>query len=64
MKQEVNCFLVCLFCGETLTTEQMTVSVWEWILEAADTTVVTMEWAMYELAKDPKRQVIVSVIDT
>ncbi|XP_050128231.1 ent-kaurene oxidase-like isoform X1 [Malus sylvestris] len=55
--QEVNCFLDYLLCeGKTLTTEQITVSVWESILEAADTTVVTMEWAMYELAKHPKRQ--------
>lgn len=31
--------------------------VWETIIEAADTTLVTTEWAIYELAKDPIRQV-------
>lgn len=31
--------------------------VWEEIIEASDTTIVTTEWAMYELSKDPNRQV-------
>jgi ent-kaurene oxidase len=30
--------------------------VWEAIIEAADTTSVTTEWAMYEVARDPNRQ--------
>lgn len=31
---------------------------WETIIETSDTTLVVTEWAMYELAKDPKRQAI------
>lgn len=31
-------------------------SLWEPIIETADTTMVTTEWAMYELAKNPKKQ--------
>ncbi|CAB4296407.1 unnamed protein product [Prunus armeniaca] len=55
--EEVNSFLDYLLCeAKTLTTEQITIFVWEAILEAADTTLVTTEWAMYELAKDQNRQ--------
>lgn len=35
---------------------------WEPIIETSDTTMVTTEWAMYELAKDPMRQVYVILI--
>ncbi|BBN06093.1 protein MpKOL1 [Marchantia polymorpha subsp. ruderalis] len=31
-------------------------SIWEPIIESADTTLVTSEWALYEIAKDPKMQ--------
>lgn len=31
--------------------------VWEAVIEAADTTLVTTEWAMYEVAKHPEKQV-------
>ncbi|XP_031120170.1 ent-kaurene oxidase, chloroplastic [Ipomoea triloba] len=41
---------------QTLTEKQLQMSVWEEIIETSDTTVVTTEWAMYELAKDPERQ--------
>ncbi|KAG8094562.1 hypothetical protein GUJ93_ZPchr0012g19348 [Zizania palustris] len=40
----------------TLTDEQVTLLVWEAVIEAADTTLVTAEWAMYELAKNPEKQ--------
>lgn len=36
----------------------MLMLVWEVIIETSDTTMVSTEWAMYELAKDPERQVI------
>lgn len=36
--------------------------VWEPIIEASDTILVTSEWALYELAKDPKRQVLLSLV--
>lgn len=58
MKQRVNSLLDYLLCeAKTLTMEQITIFVWEAILEAADTTLVTTEWAMYELAKHQNRQV-------
>uniref|UniRef100_A0A2N9IXN9 ent-kaurene monooxygenase n=1 Tax=Fagus sylvatica TaxID=28930 RepID=A0A2N9IXN9_FAGSY len=55
--EEVNCFLNYLLSeAKTLTNEQITMLVWETIIETSDTTLVTAEWAMYELAKDPNRQ--------
>ncbi|KAG8094559.1 hypothetical protein GUJ93_ZPchr0012g18983 [Zizania palustris] len=36
--------------------EQLTLLVWEVLVESADTTLVTAEWAMYELAKNPDKQ--------
>jgi ent-kaurene oxidase len=45
--------------NKLLTDEQLTMLVWEAILESADTTMVTTEWAMYELAKNPEKQVSV-----
>lgn len=32
--------------------------VWEAIIETSDTALVAAEWAMYEIAKDPKGQVV------
>jgi ent-kaurene oxidase len=40
-----------------VTEEQMIMLLWEPIIETSDTTLVTAEWAMYELAKDKNRQV-------
>jgi ent-kaurene oxidase len=40
----------------SLTEEQLTMLVWEELIEAADTTLVATEWAMYELAKNPEKQ--------
>lgn len=42
---------------ETLTEEHLISLVWEVIIEASDTTAVLTEWAMYQLAKNPDRQV-------
>nr|KJB63786.1 hypothetical protein B456_010G015900 [Gossypium raimondii] len=42
--------------GETLTMDQLAMLLWETIIETADTTLVTTEWAMYQLAKDTIRQ--------
>ncbi|KAF6143398.1 hypothetical protein GIB67_029567 [Kingdonia uniflora] len=36
---------------KALTDEQILMLIWETIIEASDTTLVTTEWAMYELAK-------------
>uniref|UniRef100_A0A0E0LCU2 Ent-kaurene oxidase n=1 Tax=Oryza punctata TaxID=4537 RepID=A0A0E0LCU2_ORYPU len=50
------CYLDFLLAENTLTDEQLTMLVWEALIEAADTTLVTTEWAMYELAKNPDKQ--------
>nr|AAY42951.1 kaurene oxidase [Stevia rebaudiana] len=42
--------------AQTLTDQQLLMSLWEPIIESSDTTMVTTEWAMYELAKNPKLQ--------
>jgi ent-kaurene oxidase len=56
-KEVMDCYLDFLLSqGQTLTEEQISMLVWETIIESADTTMVTVEWAMYELAKDPSRQ--------
>ncbi|RID59546.1 hypothetical protein BRARA_F02767 [Brassica rapa] len=47
-----DCYLNYLMSeGKTLTMEQIAILVWETIIETADTTLVTTEWAIYELAK-------------
>ncbi|KAJ0747722.1 putative ent-kaurene monooxygenase [Helianthus annuus] len=43
--------------AQTLTDHQLLMSVWEPIIESSDTTMVTTEWAIYELAKNPHIQV-------
>lgn len=57
--EEVNCFVDFLLSeaktlSSTLTMEQITMLVWEIILETTDTTLVTTEWAMYQLGKELK----------
>ncbi|XP_071693614.1 ent-kaurene oxidase-like [Rutidosis leptorrhynchoides] len=42
--------------AQTLNDEQLLMSLWEPIIESSDTTMVTTEWAMYELCKNPKLQ--------
>jgi len=49
-------YLDFLLAQNTLTDENLTLLVWEAIIESADTTLVTTEWAMYELSKDSKKQ--------
>uniref|UniRef100_A0ACD5V1Q6 Uncharacterized protein n=1 Tax=Avena sativa TaxID=4498 RepID=A0ACD5V1Q6_AVESA len=49
-------YLDFLIAEKSLTDEELTMLVWEAIVEGADTTLVTTEWAMYELAKTPKKQ--------
>ncbi|KAJ1259648.1 hypothetical protein BS78_10G172000 [Paspalum vaginatum] len=49
-------YLDFLLAENTLTDEQLLMLVWEAVIEAADTTLVTTEWAMYELAKHPEKQ--------
>ena len=59
MEQGENCYLNYLLSEvKTLTEKQISILAWETIIETADTTVVTTEWAMYELAKSPNQQVI------
>ena len=40
-----------------MTETQLAMLLWEPIIESSDTTLVTTEWAIFELAKDPERQV-------
>jgi ent-kaurene oxidase len=55
--ETVDCYLDFLLSeGQTLTKDQISMLVWETIIETADTTMVTTEWAMYELAKNPSLQ--------
>ncbi|XP_060199528.1 ent-kaurene oxidase isoform X2 [Lycium barbarum] len=55
--EELNsCIDYLLSEAKTLTEKQILMLLWEAIIETSDTTVVSTEWAMYELAKDPKRQ--------
>ncbi|KAK6115870.1 hypothetical protein DH2020_008139 [Rehmannia glutinosa] len=42
--------------AKTLSEQQMLMLLWEAIIESSDTTLVTTEWALYELAKDRERQ--------
>ncbi|XP_030513543.1 ent-kaurene oxidase, chloroplastic-like [Rhodamnia argentea] len=42
--------------AKTLSEEQIAILLWEVIIQASDTTLVTTEWALYELAKNPKYQ--------
>ncbi|XP_059636666.1 ent-kaurene oxidase-like [Cornus florida] len=55
--EEMNCYLDYLLNeAKTLSEKQIGMLLWEVIIETSDTTLVTTEWAMYELAKDPMRQ--------
>ncbi|KDP38413.1 hypothetical protein JCGZ_04338 [Jatropha curcas] len=54
--EERNCFLDFLLSEGLLTEKQISMLVWELIIEASDTTLVSTEWAIYELAKNPKYQ--------
>jgi ent-kaurene oxidase len=49
-------YLDFLVAENAVTDEQLMMLMWEAIIEAADTTLVTTEWAMYQLAKNPEIQ--------
>ncbi|OIW09324.1 hypothetical protein TanjilG_01295 [Lupinus angustifolius] len=55
--EAVNCYFDHLLSeAKELTEEQLAMLIWETIIETSDTTLVTTEWAIYELAKDKTRQ--------
>lgn len=55
--KEPNCYLdILLKEAPELTEKQLEMSIWEPIIEASDTTLVTVEWAMFELSKNPQSQ--------
>ncbi|XP_040999077.1 ent-kaurene oxidase, chloroplastic [Juglans microcarpa x Juglans regia] len=55
--EEVDCYVSYLLSeAKTLTNEQIAMLVWEAIIETSDTTLVTTEWSLYELAKSPIHQ--------
>ncbi|KAH7284369.1 hypothetical protein KP509_34G051400 [Ceratopteris richardii] len=50
----LNCYLDILLTEAThLTEHQLLMITWEPIIESSDTTMITIEWAMYEIAKNP-----------
>ncbi|KAI4316757.1 hypothetical protein L6164_024705 [Bauhinia variegata] len=55
--KHLNCYIDYLLSeAKELTEEQISILLWEVIIETADTTLVTTEWALYELAKDKSQQ--------
>ncbi|GAB4852020.1 hypothetical protein Ancab_016213 [Ancistrocladus abbreviatus] len=55
--KEINCYLNLLLSEEKMLTEkQLAMLAWEPVVETSDTTLITTEWAMFEIAKDPERQ--------
>ncbi|BAT81578.1 Ent-kaurene oxidase [Vigna angularis] len=53
----LNCFFDYLVSeAKELSEHEISMLLWETIIETSDTTLVTTEWAMYELAKDKTRQ--------
>ncbi|KAK1440223.1 hypothetical protein QVD17_06048 [Tagetes erecta] len=55
--EHLNSFIDYLLAeAQPLTEKQLLMSLWEPIIETADTTMVTTEWAMYELARNPEKQ--------
>ncbi|KAL7175532.1 hypothetical protein ACSBR2_029184 [Camellia fascicularis] len=55
--EEVNSYLNYLLAeAKTLSEKQVAMLLWEVIIETSDTTLVTTEWAMYELGKNPNLQ--------
>ncbi|KAI8548754.1 hypothetical protein RHMOL_Rhmol07G0298300 [Rhododendron molle] len=60
-EEEMNCYLNYLLReGKELTEKQIAMLLWEVILLSSDTTMVTSEWAMYELAKNAKLQIAIN----
>ncbi|KAI3688924.1 hypothetical protein L2E82_46863 [Cichorium intybus] len=55
--QNLNSYIDYLLLeAQTLTDKELRMSLWEPIIESTNTTMVAIEWAMYELAKNPKMQ--------
>ncbi|KAH9301330.1 hypothetical protein KI387_012913, partial [Taxus chinensis] len=55
--KEPNCYLDILLKEAThLTDKELEMSIWEPLIEASDTTLVTAEWALFELSKNPEAQ--------
>ncbi|XP_017429804.2 ent-kaurene oxidase [Vigna angularis] len=55
----LNCFFDYLVSkAKELSENEISMLLWETIVETSDTTLVTTEWAMYELAKDKTRQLM------
>ncbi|EYU45074.1 hypothetical protein ABFS82_03G050900 [Erythranthe guttata] len=54
---ELNCYFDYLMSeAKTLSEQQLLMLMWEAIIEASDTVLVTSEWAVYELSKDQEKQ--------
>lgn len=56
-RKDLNSYLDFLLSeANTLTETQLAMLLWEPIIESSDTTLISTEWALFELAKDPERQ--------
>ncbi|KAL2923120.1 Ent-kaurene oxidase chloroplastic [Bienertia sinuspersici] len=56
-RKELNSYLDFLLSEANMLTEtQLAMLLWEPIVESSDTTLISTEWALFELAKDPERQ--------
>ncbi|KAI0496490.1 hypothetical protein KFK09_022807 [Dendrobium nobile] len=60
-REEISYVDYLLSKETTLTEEQFIALVWESIIETSDTTLITTEWAMYELSKNLKCQIIINL---
>nr|AYV88887.1 cytochrome P450 oxidase CYP701A56 [Polygala tenuifolia] len=55
--EELNCYIDYLLSeAKSLSEDQISMLLWETIIETSDTTLVTTEWAMYELSKHQDKQ--------
>lgn len=55
-EQEMNSYLDFLLSEvDTMTENQLPMLLWEPIIEYSNTTLISTEWALFELAKDPAR---------
>eukprot|EP01018_Ginkgo_biloba_P001172 Gb_31184 [translate_table: standard] len=55
--KKTNCFLdILLTEAKYLTEKQLEMAIWEGIIESTDTVLVTWEWIMFELGKNPNFQ--------
>ncbi|KNA19705.1 hypothetical protein SOVF_058900 [Spinacia oleracea] len=55
-RKDMISYLDFLLSEAKVTETQLAMLLWEPIIESSDTTLISTEWALFELAKDPERQ--------